>query len=109
MREEFLGEWVFNLQKFIRYLSYLKEYTELRVKTSLLLGRQSLKNYKGWKGDEDDIQREHKMNHQVGLEFNAWRGGVLVNDDDGKVLQKLEELQNNNDNVDKKRKVDKLN
>lgn len=91
IREEFLSEWVTTTNYFIP--TYLKEYTELRVKTSSLVGRQSLKLYKGWKGDEEDIQREYKLNYQIGMEFNAWKG-VLVNDEQGKVLQRITELAN---------------
>lgn len=64
----------------------------MRVKTSALIGRQSLKLYKNWKGDEAAINREWKRNHEIGLEFNMWKG-VLVCDDDGKVMKRIMETE----------------
>jgi len=75
MRTEFLSEW---------------EANELRIKTSMLLGRQSLALYKDWKGDEDAIDKEYQFNFHLGKELNCWKGGVLVADEDGKVLQRIQ-------------------
>jgi len=62
---------------------------ELRVKTSQLLGRQSLKLYKGWHGNESMIRAEFERNRQLALELGCWKGGLLVNDDEGKVNERL--------------------
>mmetsp|Transcript_203 Transcript_203/g.274 ORF Transcript_203/g.274 Transcript_203/m.274 type:complete len:163 (+) Transcript_203:345-833(+) len=76
IREHLLPEW---------------EPNELRLKTSALVGRQSLKLYKGWKGDAAAIEKEYQMNKQIGLELNCWKGGVLVADDAGLVAKRLGE------------------
>lgn len=33
-------------------------------------------------------------NYKIGKELNCWKGGVLVADDEGKVLKKIEETEN---------------
>jgi len=76
MKEELLPDW---------------DSTELRLKTQQLMGRQSLKAYKGWKGDEDTIRVEFEKNKQIGTELGCWKGGVLVADDEGKVAARLGE------------------
>lgn len=63
------------------------------MKTALLMGRQSLKQYHHWKGNVEAIEREYALNKQIGEELNCWKGGVLVADDDGKVLARIEELR----------------
>jgi len=67
--------------------------SELRVKASFLIGRQSLKLYKGWKGDEEAIRKEFEKNEKIGKEFGCWKNNYLVNDDDGKVAERLQKLQ----------------
>ncbi|PRP88043.1 hypothetical protein PROFUN_04471 [Planoprotostelium fungivorum] len=56
--------------------------TELRVKTAMLFGRQSLKNYKGKKYTEAEIEKEHAENKRIGQETGQWKGGVLVATDE---------------------------
>jgi hypothetical protein len=77
IRQEFLPAW---------------EIGEIRIKTSRLIGRQSLAEYieAVWKGDETMIEMEYLRNRKIGLSLNAWKGGVLVNDENGHVKQKLE-------------------
>ncbi len=62
---------------------------ELRVKAARLLGRQSLVLYKGWKGGESEIQAEYEKNKEIGMRLNAWKGSVLVADDNGLVEKEL--------------------
>ena len=57
-----------------------------------LIGRQNLQLYKNWKGNADAIAREYEKNMKIGLELIAWRGGVLVYDDEGKVLKRIMEV-----------------
>jgi hypothetical protein len=56
------------------------------------MGRQSLVEYieAQWKGDETIIEYEYARNKKIGLALNHWKGGVLVNDENGVVKQKLE-------------------
>ncbi|KAI9597110.1 hypothetical protein BDF19DRAFT_435864 [Syncephalis fuscata] len=72
--EELLSEWSGN---------------DLRLKCIRLIGRQNLQLYRDWRGDAAAIQREYERNKSIGLSFNAWKGGALVYDDDGKVLAEI--------------------
>jgi hypothetical protein len=79
--EEFLPDWTAQ---------------ELRLKTIRLIGRQNLQLYKNWKGmfclmlgNEADIIREFEFNKEIGLEFQSWKGNVLVYDDEGLVLEAI--------------------
>lgn len=56
------------------------------------MGRQSLAEYieAQWKGDEAMVEMEYSRNKKIGLSLNHWKGGVLVNDENGIVKQKLE-------------------
>lgn len=75
---------------FYRFIN--KEIGEIRIKTSRLIGRQSLSEYieAQWKGDETMVELEYARNKRIGLSLNYWKGGVLVNDENGVVKQKLE-------------------
>jgi hypothetical protein len=85
MREELLQDWVSVKFQFIK-----KAATVLRLKTSQLLGRQSLELYKGWKGNEKDIKRERDKNREIGAKFpGCWKNNMLVNDEEGKVVQAI--------------------
>lgn len=64
---------------------------DLRMKAIRVMGRQNLQLYKGWKGDKVAVQREYERNKEIGLRFGTWKGGALVYDDDGQVLQAIEE------------------
>ncbi|KAL6064464.1 HTH myb-type domain-containing protein [Balamuthia mandrillaris] len=81
-----IGEWAKIKEESLPEWSVL----ELRVKMSRLIGRQSLVQYKGWKGTEEDVRAEHEKNKALGLELGCWKGGVLVNDDGGQVLRALD-------------------
>ncbi|KAJ3295231.1 hypothetical protein HK104_002892 [Borealophlyctis nickersoniae] len=63
---------------------------DLRVRTIRLIGRQNLQLYKDWKGREEDIKAEYERNKEIGMRLGAWKAGVLVYDDDGKVLEALQ-------------------
>ena len=56
------------------------------------MGRQSLAEYieSQWKGDENMVDMEYARNKKIGLSLNHWKGGVLVNDENRVVKQKLE-------------------
>ncbi|KAJ1802580.1 hypothetical protein LPJ56_007162 [Coemansia sp. RSA 2599] len=69
---------------------------DLRMKAIRVLGRQNLQLYKDWKGDKDAVQREYERNKEIGLRFGTWKGGALVYDDDGLVLQAIEESNRSN-------------
>ncbi len=77
IRNEFLNEWQEN---------------ELRVKSSVLIGRQNLTAYKGWKPVAEQIERERSKNFEVGQRLGCWKGGYLVADDAGTVIKELEQL-----------------
>ncbi|PVU89366.1 hypothetical protein BB561_005400 [Smittium simulii] len=64
---------------------------DLRVKAMRVIGRQNLQLYKDWKGNKEELEHEFNRNKQIGLSLNTWKGGVLVYDDDGKVLKAIEE------------------
>ncbi|RKP26352.1 hypothetical protein SYNPS1DRAFT_14309 [Syncephalis pseudoplumigaleata] len=72
--EEYLPDWSGN---------------DLRLKCIRLIGRQNLQLYRDWRGDAAAIQREYERNRTIGLALNAWKGGALVYDDDGKVLAEI--------------------
>jgi hypothetical protein len=59
------------------------------------MGRQSLEQYRGWKGNEQAIKQEYQRNFEIGKELNCWKSGMLVADDQGKVLQRLQETSGN--------------
>merc|ERR1711879_571623 len=77
VKSEFLPQW---------------EATELRIKTARVMGRQSLVQYIDvkWKGTPADVEREYQRNKAIALKYNCWKGGVLVNDDEGLVAKVLE-------------------
>ena len=67
----------------------------LKMKAARLIGRQSLREYKGWRGNYDDIMAEKEFNFKIGFELGAWKSGYLVFDDDGAVASKLKQLRPN--------------
>jgi len=97
IKEESLEEW---------------DVQELRLKTAILMGRQSLKQYHYWKGNEEAIAKEYERNRKIGHELGCWKGSVLVADDDGKVLQRIQETEpetaKGNAPVAEKRKASKI-
>lgn len=68
----------------------MKECTAIKAKANRMMGRQSLADYVNWKGDEKMIEFEYQRNKAIGLHLNHWKGGVLVNDDEGKVKHMLD-------------------
>jgi hypothetical protein len=81
-----IGEWAEISKHFLPEW----EVTELRLKTQKLMGRQSLVEYinQRWKGSAEDIERERLRNKEIGELTGMWKGGLLVNDDQG-VVKKL--------------------
>ncbi|KAG4093017.1 hypothetical protein H8356DRAFT_1700605 [Neocallimastix lanati (nom. inval.)] len=69
---------------------------DLRIKTIHLIGRQNLKLYKDWKGNEEDIKREYNRNKEIGLKCNAWKNNCLVDDGNGKVKELIEATEKKN-------------
>lgn len=57
-----------------------------------MMGRQSLAEYANWKGDEKMIEFEYQRNKYIGTKLNHWKGGVLVNDEEGQVKKMLSTL-----------------
>lgn len=78
IHQEFLPEWTPN---------------DLRVKCQRMVGRQSLEEYKssGWRPQSQEIiQNEFERNKKIGNLLGAWKGNVLVNDDQGRVAEYLQ-------------------
>ncbi len=67
----------------------------MRSKTSKMMGRQSLVEYieMKWKGNKEQIEKEHDRNKEIGLKTNAWKGGLLIKDDSGLVKRICLELK----------------
>ena len=58
-----------------------QEEYELHSKVARMLGRQSLKHYKHWRGTREDIRREYEKNRAIGKALGLWKGGMLVGSD----------------------------
>lgn len=71
---------------------------QLRIKSGRMLGTQSLARYVGWKGDRTAVDEEYERNKQIGIELGCWKGGVLVEDEDGSVRKYFHSL-NGHDEV----------
>jgi len=63
----------------------------IRLKTARLLGTQSLARHMGWRGDSIAVQKEYEFHKKLGEELGCWKGGVLVENDQGSVAQALAE------------------
>jgi hypothetical protein len=63
---------------------------QLRVKASRLMGTQSLARHVGWKGDRKAVEAEYAQHKRIGEATCCWKGGVLVEDDNGSVKRYLE-------------------
>lgn len=61
----------------------------LRVKTTRLLGSQSLARYIGWQGNRAAVDAEQAANRAIGEATGCWKAGVLVEDDAGSVAAAL--------------------
>lgn len=64
----------------------------VRLKTARLLGTQSLARHMGWKGDAAAVQAEYEKHKKLGEELGCWKGGVLVENDEGSVAAALASL-----------------
>eukprot|EP00029_Vermamoeba_vermiformis_P004029 TRINITY_DN14559_c0_g1_i1.p1 TRINITY_DN14559_c0_g1~~TRINITY_DN14559_c0_g1_i1.p1 ORF type:complete len:250 (+),score=65.75 TRINITY_DN14559_c0_g1_i1:174-923(+) len=83
-----IGEWDKIVKEFLPQWAP----TELRAKTQRLLGRQSLVEYiaEKWKGTKEDIEMEFERNKEIGTMLAHWKGGMLINDDQGRVKKLLQ-------------------
>lgn len=63
----------------------------IRIKASRLLGTQSLARHMGWRGDRAAALAEHAKHRAIGEQTGCWKGGVLVEDDNGSVAKALAE------------------
>lgn len=71
--------------------------SELSTKTRKIIGRQSLRLYNNWKGSKEDCEKEFKKNKEIGEKLGCWRGGVLVNDNNGEVEKEIINYNNKTD------------
>ena len=60
---------------------------EIRTKMMRLLGCEDLSLYGSFKGGEKDIKKEYLKNRTVGFNADAWKYGVLVFDQEGKIME----------------------
>lgn len=68
------------------------------------MGRQNLSHYKkDWKGGESEISTEYKRNMEIGLALGQWKGGMLVFDDEGKVLEAITTSTPTSTSLDKRK------
>ena len=67
--------------------------TALRIKSTRLLGSQSLQRYQGRKMDRKAVDAEQKANHALGLKLGCWKSGVLVENDEGAVAKYYKETE----------------
>lgn len=49
--------------------------------------------YVGWKGNREAVDAEYEKNKAIGAKTGCWKGGVLVEDDNGSVRKALEEIK----------------
>eukprot|EP00803_Ostreobium_quekettii_P011397 evm.model.scf_473.1 EVM.evm.TU.scf_473.1 scf_473:766-1555(+) len=72
--------------------TFLPEWGEqtIRLWTMRTLGSQSLARYMAWKGSREDVEDERHKNRDLGKRLGCWKGGLLVEDDDGTVARELE-------------------
>lgn len=64
----------------------------IRLKTARLLGTQSLARHMGWKGDCAAVEAEYEKHKRLGERLGCWKGGVLVENENGDVGKALREL-----------------
>lgn len=68
---------------------------ELSKRTKNIIGSQSLARYRNWKGNKEQCALEFKENKRIGELLNCWKGGVLVNDDQGKLEEYFSNIKSN--------------
>jgi len=66
---------------------------QLRVKSSRIMGSQSLARYTGNKYTKKQCEAEYAKNKAIGVQTGCWKAGVLVEDDNGSVAMALKELE----------------
>lgn len=73
----------------------LQRYDEqfIRIKAARMLGTQSLARHVGWKGNRATVDAEREKHRQLGEKLGCWKGGVLVEDDNGSVAKALAEAE----------------
>ncbi|PNH06432.1 hypothetical protein TSOC_007217 [Tetrabaena socialis] len=69
------------------------EETQLRTRAARLLGTQSLARYVGWKGSAAEVEEVYERNKAIGAATGCWKGGILVEDDDGTLKKFMEQQQ----------------
>lgn len=84
-----VGKWREIIQDYADLSRYDDQF--IRLKTARLLGTQSLARHMGWKGDALAVQKEYEFHKKLGEELGCWKGGVLVENDQGSVAQALAE------------------
>ena len=62
----------------------------IRLWTMRMLGSQSLARYIGWKASQEEVEEEREKNRDLGKRLGCWKGGMLVEDDEGTVAMELE-------------------
>lgn len=82
-----VGKWREIIQDHAELSRYDDQF--IRLKTARLLGTQSLARHMGWKGDAAAVQQEYEFHKRLGEELGCWKGGVLVENDQGSVAQAL--------------------
>lgn len=84
-----VGKW----REIITEYPELRRYDEqfIRIKAARLLGTQSLARHIGWKGNKAAVDAEREKHRQLGERLGCWKGGVLVEDNQGSVAKALAE------------------
>eukprot|EP00884_Botryococcus_braunii_P004742 jgi/Botrbrau1/14269/Bobra.0368s0002.1 len=62
----------------------------LRVRAARLLGSQSLARYTNWRGSREAVEKEFQKNKELGERLGCWKGGILVEDNQGSVAAAFE-------------------
>ncbi|EFJ46448.1 hypothetical protein VOLCADRAFT_105588 [Volvox carteri f. nagariensis] len=66
---------------------------QIRMHAARLLGSQSLARYVGWKGNREMVEQEYARNKAIGESTGCWKGGMLVEDNNGTLRKYLSEEQ----------------
>lgn len=72
---------------------------ELRIKAARLLGSQSVARYSGQKLDRASVEKERSINKEIGERLGCWKGGVLVEDSQGRVRAEFSRIAEESQNL----------
>lgn len=86
-----MGKWKEIINEYPELRRYDEQY--IRIKTSRLLGTQSLARHVGWKGNRAAVDAEREKHKTLGERLGCWKNGVLVEDNHGSVAKALAEEQ----------------